>query len=120
MKSPLPFIILHTLNKKPLSGYLLIKEIQTTTKCWKPSTGSIYPLLIGMEQEGLLNSKNQKRSTIYSLTEKGKQELRKLIPDKEKMITTFLHHFQIASSMLSKKDAESMREELLKRIKDMV
>ena len=116
MKHHLKFIVLHILSKHPLSGYTLMQEIRIKTKCWKPSTGSIYPLLIGMEHEGLLSSKKQGRSTLYLLTDKGKAELKKLTPTKGQIIEHLVHHFQILSSLVSKKEYQQFVKELIEVI----
>ena len=44
----LRFLVLKMLSEKPMSGTEIIEEIQTQTGSWKPSPGSIYPLLSWM------------------------------------------------------------------------
>lgn len=78
--------ILHSLKKEQKSGYDLIKEIsQKTNGTWVPSKGTLYPMLTKMEQEGLIVvSETGKRSkTIFQLTEKGKNTLKKIVTEKK-------------------------------------
>lgn len=44
---------------------------------WRPSPGSIYPLLESMKKEGVLSMSEDKR---YSLTEKGREEIERPFP----------------------------------------
>ena len=49
MGTQLKFMILKTLGEEPCSGYQLVKKINESTG-WKPSYGSMYPLLEGMSK----------------------------------------------------------------------
>lgn len=73
--------ILHSLQKKPKSGYDLLKEISEKTKgTWTPSKGTLYPLLTKLEEEELIqiNKIEQRSRTIYETTDKGKNQLRNI------------------------------------------
>ncbi len=66
--------ILHSLQKKPKSGYDLLKEITKKTEgTWTPSKGTLYPLLNKLEEDKLISIKRveQRSKTIYETTEKG-------------------------------------------------
>lgn len=65
-------LVVQQLIRSPRSGYALVKDIHERTG-WKPSFGSIYPLLERMQQDDLVTVKEQGRSKVYSLTVKGKQ-----------------------------------------------
>jgi DNA-binding PadR family transcriptional regulator len=64
-------LVVRQLKEGPQSGYSLVKGIQQSTG-WKPSFGSIYPLLEKMQRNKLLTVKAQGRSKVYSLTAAGK------------------------------------------------
>lgn len=69
-------IVLQILKNRPMSGSELMDEIEEYTE-WRPSPGSIYPLLNRLKEEGLIekyrnDDPNLKR---FSLTEQGKNEL---------------------------------------------
>ena len=78
----LRLIVMKTLANKKLSGYDLIKQIEKDTGTWKPSFGSIYPLLERLLKENLVQIEVQGRKKIYSLTNEGKKHL--IVIDKSK------------------------------------
>ena len=41
----LKMLVLRILSKQELSGYAIIKQIEHETGFWKPSPGSMFPLL---------------------------------------------------------------------------
>lgn len=67
----LKLLVVQRLMREPSSGYALAKSIQEQTG-WKPSWGSIYPLLASLQREELLDVRSSGKSKIYSLTTKGK------------------------------------------------
>jgi len=69
---PLHHLVLRKLNERPLSGYSLAKEIEHSTG-YKPSYGSIYPLLERMAKEGLVSVHEEGRKKIYTITRKGRE-----------------------------------------------
>jgi DNA-binding PadR family transcriptional regulator len=61
------------MNREPKNGAEIIDEIEKMSfGGWRPSPGSVYPLLDEMTQEGLIQKREDGR---YELTEKGKQEV---------------------------------------------
>ncbi len=69
--------MLTLLSKSPQSGYSIIQSIDELTEgAWRPGPGTMYPLLKGLQREGLIASKGRGRSRkTYVLTSKGDQEL---------------------------------------------
>ena len=64
--------ILSVLSREPKNGAELMDEIEITSwGRWRPSPGSVYPLLDGMAQDGLVRRREDGR---YEITEKGKSE----------------------------------------------
>jgi DNA-binding PadR family transcriptional regulator len=49
----LKFLVLKMINEKPMSGVEIVEEIEKQTGSWKPSSGSIYPLLAQLHEKGL-------------------------------------------------------------------
>jgi len=79
--------VLEALNQKPMSGSELMEEIEKHTGgFWKPSPGSIYPLLAWLQDNGhvkeLPSENGLKR---YELTESGKA----LLAEQEKIRDQF-------------------------------
>ena len=82
MSGYLRLIVMKTLANRRLSGYDLIKEIESNTGTWKPSFGSIYPLLEKLLKEKLVDFKVEGRKKAYFLTNEGKKHL--AVTDKSK------------------------------------
>jgi DNA-binding PadR family transcriptional regulator len=69
-------ITLIMLKNKPMSGSEIAEEIESYMD-WKPSPGSIYPLLSSLQEDDLITHNEDSDPTLkrFSLTEKGKCEL---------------------------------------------
>ncbi len=72
------------LQEKPLSGYDLVKEVESRTG-WKPSYGAIYPLLKSMKEEGLVSCEAVGRRKVYKLTREGLSKGKELDQAKEEL-----------------------------------
>jgi DNA-binding PadR family transcriptional regulator len=71
----LKYYILKLLSEGERSGYGLIKAIEEETGCWKPSTGSMYPLLQALEDQELVTHEGEADHKVYGLTERGRVAL---------------------------------------------
>jgi DNA-binding PadR family transcriptional regulator len=72
----LRFLVLKYLVEKPMSGAEIVEIIeQETGGKWKPSSGSIYPLLGWLQDKGFASEVSAVESGMkrYSLTDKGKE-----------------------------------------------
>jgi DNA-binding PadR family transcriptional regulator len=77
-RSRLRFLVLLLLSESPKKGIELIDEISKMTwGWWRPSPGSIYPLLSTLEREGLVKRLDDGR---YQITQKGLDEIREYLP----------------------------------------
>ena len=85
MRGRLKHLTLKIIEKEPSSGSEIIHLIEKEYS-WKPSYGSIYPLLENLKEEKLVTSKKEKRKIIYSITRKGKKELSKYDQEKQELI----------------------------------
>jgi DNA-binding PadR family transcriptional regulator len=64
--------ILLLLEEQPLHGYQLIHEIaERSGGFWRPSPGSIYPAVQGLEDEGLVRVETSGGKRIIHLTDAG-------------------------------------------------
>jgi DNA-binding PadR family transcriptional regulator len=98
-KGNLCYMILRALQKKPLHGYAIIKRIELITgDIWKPTTGSVYPLLAQMHSEGLVSIKETehkgRKRKVYAITKKGIVELEKRKKIVAEMVKTAGEMFQ--------------------------
>ncbi|RLF05418.1 MAG: PadR family transcriptional regulator [Thermoprotei archaeon] len=77
-------IVLALLRKRPMAGIEVIREIEKLSMgLWRPSPGTIYPLLKLLEREGLIRSKEERGMRVYELTDRGRviaSELALLLP----------------------------------------
>jgi DNA-binding PadR family transcriptional regulator len=72
----LRFLVLKYLVEKPMSGAEIVEAIERETGGkWKPSSGSIYPLLGWLQEKGFAIEVSVVESGMkrYSLTDKGKE-----------------------------------------------
>jgi DNA-binding PadR family transcriptional regulator len=75
-KGFLRFYVLKLLTEKPMSGSEIMQEIGTISKGnWRPSPGSIYPLLAWLQDEGYVEETptTEKGIKRYALTNQGKR-----------------------------------------------
>jgi DNA-binding PadR family transcriptional regulator len=73
-KGFLRYQLLKKLNQKPMSGSEIMSELDDETKgYWRPSPGSIYPLLAWLQDQNLIKETEQTEPGIrrYTLTDSG-------------------------------------------------
>jgi DNA-binding PadR family transcriptional regulator len=74
-KGFLRYYVLKLLNDKPMSGSEIMSEIEKQTDGhWRPSPGSIYPLLAWLQEKGYSKELPNQEPGVkrYTLTEQGK------------------------------------------------
>jgi len=74
-KGFLKYSVLKLLDEKSRSGSEIMKEIENKTEGrWKPSPGSIYPLLAWLQEKGFTKEVTEQEPGMkrYRLTEQGK------------------------------------------------
>jgi DNA-binding PadR family transcriptional regulator len=82
--------VLESLSKKPMSGSEIMNETKNTTDGhWKPSPGSIYPLLAWLQDNGYVTEVPAEQGGMkrYELTDKGKtllEEQKKIMEEQRK------------------------------------
>jgi DNA-binding PadR family transcriptional regulator len=65
--------VLVLLEEQPRNGYQLIQELtERSNEAWRPSPGSIYPVLQQLEDEGLVEVSATGTGRTYALTETGR------------------------------------------------
>lgn len=74
----LKWIVLRILAEGERHGYDLIRFFQSWG--WTGGAGSIYPLLAGLEEEGLVESRDEGGRRTYTVTEKGRRLLSEDVP----------------------------------------
>jgi DNA-binding PadR family transcriptional regulator len=76
MVSQLRLLTLKVLGEGPASGYGIVKEIENRTG-WKPSYGSVYPLLDDLKDEGIVTVSEDGRKKLYKLNDDADIEAKK-------------------------------------------
>lgn len=83
------FVVTEMLSNQSMSGVEIVEAIEKGTGGrWKPSSGSIYPLLALLNEKGFTTEVPSKETGIkrYALTEKGKEYYEKQIAFGQKML----------------------------------
>jgi DNA-binding PadR family transcriptional regulator len=66
--------IVALLAEKPCNGYQIIQEIeQRTDGVWRASSGSVYPALAQLEDEGLIEPVGEGGRRLFTLTAAGRE-----------------------------------------------
>ncbi len=84
-KGFLRFYVLKLLSEKPMSGSEIIQEIENISGGhWRPSPGSIYPLMSWLQDEGYVKEVPAEETGMkrYTLTDQGKKFLEEHIKRK--------------------------------------
>jgi len=69
-------VVLSLLSDKAMNGAEIIRAVEEVTwGVWRPSPGSVYPLLKQLEGEGLVQRRQDGR---YELTEAGRRAVRQI------------------------------------------
>ncbi len=81
----LKFLIIRIMRDRDLTGSQIMQIFEEHTRGkWKPSPGSIYPLLRNLEDEGIIETiQIEGRSKVYRLTESGRKQLDIMMKQKQ-------------------------------------
>ncbi|MBI4451837.1 PadR family transcriptional regulator [Candidatus Woesearchaeota archaeon] len=99
-----------TIANRRLSGYDLIKEIEKSTGTWKPSFGSIYPLLEKLLKERLVDFEVEGRKKVYFLTSEGKKHLKVIDKSKNFLIDRLITTWKAFGRITDKREVNFMME----------
>jgi len=91
-KGFLRYYVLKLLSEKPMSGSELMNEIEKRTDGrWKPSPGSIYPLIAWLQDKGYAKEVLEQEAGIkrYTLTDEGKAFLEEHVKRREELRRRF-------------------------------
>ncbi|WP_033262233.1 PadR family transcriptional regulator [Amycolatopsis vancoresmycina] len=68
--------VLALLAEEPMHGYQLMQEIRRRTHDrWRPSPGSVYPILQQLEDEGLVHTAETAGRRVAALTDAGREHV---------------------------------------------
>jgi DNA-binding PadR family transcriptional regulator len=64
------------LAEEPRNGYQLMQEIEERSGgTWRPSPGSVYPILSQLEDEGLVRATERDGAKLFELTDAGREQV---------------------------------------------
>ncbi len=65
--------VLALLAEQPRHGYAIMTELtERSGGLWRPSPGSVYPVLQQLEDEGLVSARDEDGRKVFSLTDEGR------------------------------------------------
>ncbi len=68
-------IILNLLCEKPMHGYEIIRTLEERSHgFWRPSPGSVYPILQFLEESDLVTSHDEHGKKVYAITDAGRDK----------------------------------------------
>jgi DNA-binding PadR family transcriptional regulator len=84
---PRGFMELHILRilGKPHYGYEIMKRIADECIYWKPSPGSVYPMLQKLKASGFITEKTKGKRKMYILTKEGEERIKRFEMRKHEM-----------------------------------
>ena len=93
-----PYTILGCLTVRPMSGYDVKQFLErSVVHFWSESYGQIYPALRSLEEEGLVEGRDEpgergRPKRVYSITEAGREELRRWLEEPAAPVTPRYEH----------------------------
>jgi DNA-binding PadR family transcriptional regulator len=68
--------LLMLLAEEPRNGYQLMQEIEERSAgSWRPSPGSVYPILSQLEDEGLIRGVDRDGAKLFEITDAGRAQV---------------------------------------------
>ena len=108
----LKFYILKLLLRERYTGYGLMKAIEEETGFWKPSTGSLYPLLSAMKEQGLITEvKEPDGSKRWEITPEGKRVYTEATEAKRKLFQNIRESMLVFAKAFGRDDLEAFAKQ---------
>ena len=81
-RGKVPDLLLAALLDGPAHGYELMDRLEAVSGGnWRPSPGSVYPLLQAFEDQGLVERRESQGRRIFALTDAGREQALRRRPD---------------------------------------
>lgn len=99
-KGTLKLLILEALNDKPMHAYEIIKSIEKKFHgIYKPSPGSLYPVLKQLIESGMITVEEKDDKKIYIITDKGKEAFNKMKTEMKNVFTKNNQYRKLVSQL---------------------
>jgi len=107
----LKFYILRLLIEQRRTGYGLMKAIETETGFWKPSAGSLYPLLSTMREADLIREVDEPDGTSrWEITKEGKDTYTQAEETKRELLSNMRRSLVVFAKVFDAQPLESLAE----------
>ena len=110
MFGDLRIMVMMQLKNGPKTGYDLMARIKQVTGSWKPSSGSMYPLLGELKGKGFVTERVQGRKKLIALTKKGKGYIKELTSQKQRLLEKLSESISVIEAVCGKEHVEMVRE----------
>jgi DNA-binding PadR family transcriptional regulator len=105
----LKFYILRLLGEQRRTGYGLMKAIETETGFWRPSAGSLYPLLSTMREGGLILEVEEPDGTVrWEITDEGKATYAQAAETREELLDSMRRSLVVFAKVFDVEQIESL------------
>ncbi len=108
--------LLALLDEGPRHGYEVIRALEERFNgLYSPSAGTVYPRLAKLEEEGLVERSDEGRKATYSITERGRAEVRARATDLADLQQDLDHSVRELANEVRQRvhgSAANLREEL--------
>jgi len=109
----LKFYVLRLLSEQRRTGYGLMKAIETETGFWRPSAGSLYPLLATMREAGLICEVEEADGTSrWQITADGKATYAQAAETKQELLDSMRRSLVVFAKVFDAAPIESFAERL--------
>jgi len=109
----LKFYVLRLLEAQRRTGYGLMKAIEEETGFWKPSAGSLYPLLATMRDQGLIHEVAEANGTArWEITDAGRAAYAEGAESKKELLDSMRRSLVVFSKVFDAGSIESVAQRL--------
>jgi len=109
----LKFYVLRLLREQRRTGYGLMKAIETETGFWRPSAGSLYPLLATMRDAGLICEVEESDGTSrWQITADGKTTYAQATEIKQELLDGMRRSLVVFAKVFDAAPIESFAQRL--------
>lgn len=119
----LKYAILGLINREPMTGYDIAREFnsQNLANFWYAKHSQIYPELSRLMEEGLVTYQvviqgEKLEKKLYTITEKGRQELKEWLIEKDPLPPTAKDVFRLRMYFSESMSREQLRSHLMDQL----
>ncbi len=108
----LKFYVLKLLQDANMTGYGIMKAIKEETGFWEPSTGSLYPLLESLEDEGMIECASDSNGKQWQITPRGERSFQESDEAKEELFQGMKRSLFVFANVFGEEGMKELFKEL--------